>query len=485
MNPRSHIPSPAPSPASTRRSVPRHRLAVLGISALAATTAMAACAPRVSQTKGSRQSVVTQPTRSSTTLRPPATAKATASTTVAPTPTTAAPPTVPPPVSAGVTLRPIDGGPGYFAKWANSFPTDPGFFPVGIWAETLGDPSFIGQYKAMGVNTFTNLWDGPTKDQMDQLKANGMYAVGQANPFALSSTFNASYGNAQAGYYYQDEGDGGDVCGYQLTWLAALCKVGSDGRTTASSLATMANAIRAKDATRPVYGQFTKPVALNSGLTDTQAAAYVNGVDIVSYDWYTLTDSYNPGTVWQQGDAMRHVRQLTNFTKPVWGFIETSHVFPEATYRPTAADVNAEVWNAIIGGARGIQYFNHSFKAGLDTQRVLLDDRYTDIRNQVSTTNARIRELAPVLNAPYADGLASIAAGNANLMVKAQNGSYYLFVTPRQKGAQSVTINVGGAGASTASVLYENRSLPLSNGQLVDTFANQNTVHIYKITPGS
>jgi len=410
----------------------------------------------------------------------------------APTPTTpAAPattapgPTVPPPATAGVTLRDVDGGAGYFGRWANSFPTDPSFFPIGIWAETLADPAFIGQYKALGVNTFTNLWNGPTTDVMDQLKTNGMYGIADTPDSSLTASFNATYGNKLAGRYYQDEGDGRDVCGDQPTWLKVLCFTTPQGRTSPVALKNMADAIRAKDPTRPIFGQFTKPVALLDYLSESEARAYVDGVDIVSFDWYPLTDGYTPGQLWEQADAVQTTRRLSGYAKPVWPAIETSYVFPDTTYRPTPAEVSAEVWNAVIGGARGIQYFNHSFSPIAGTQRVLLDPRYADIAAAVKTTNLRIAELAPVLNAPYADGLVTVTGGSVNHMVKAFNGSYYVFVAGRSRAAQNVNLQFNGLADATATVLYENRTVPVAGGQLNDTLPNETTIHIYKITPGA
>jgi len=394
----------------------------------------------------------------------------------------AAPPAAPP-SAPGVTLREVDGGPDYFARWANSFPADPGFFPIAVWAETLDDPTWIGRYRRLGVNTFSHLWNGATDRAMDQVRAADMFAVAAVPPGTDMARFDAAYGSHLAAHYYQDEGDGRGVCGDQDERLARLCRPGADGRTDPAALADMADALRTDDPTRPVYGQFTKPVALGQGLDDAQRRAYVDGVDIVSYDWYVLTDPDHPGPVWEQADATRTVRGLTDRTKPVWPFIETSHVFEDSTHRPTPAEVTAETWNAIIGGARGIQYFNHSFKAGLDTQRVLLDDRYRDVAAAVTMTNRRIRDLAPVLNAPEAQGLARVATGRANLLAKAYDGSWFLFVAPRSADAQDVTIRLAGLGDTTATVLYEDRELPVTGGRLTDHFDGADTVHIYRITP--
>jgi hypothetical protein len=47
--------------------------------------------------------------------------------------------------------------------YENGFPTDPGFFPIGVW---LQSPANAPEYKAIGINTFVGLWEGPTELQL-------------------------------------------------------------------------------------------------------------------------------------------------------------------------------------------------------------------------------------------------------------------------------------------------------------------------------
>ena len=44
-------------------------------------------------------------------------------------------------------------------NYLNGFPNDPSFFPIGVW---LQSPTRAPQYRAIGVNTFVGLFDGPT-----------------------------------------------------------------------------------------------------------------------------------------------------------------------------------------------------------------------------------------------------------------------------------------------------------------------------------
>src|SRR5262245_8133594 len=75
------------------------------------------------------------------------------------------------------TTAAIDGYP-------NGFPDDPTFFPIGVW---LQSPEHAPAYKAIGINTFVGLWEGPTESQLATLAINGMFVVSSQNNVALHS----------------------------------------------------------------------------------------------------------------------------------------------------------------------------------------------------------------------------------------------------------------------------------------------------------
>ena len=55
------------------------------------------------------------------------------------------------------SLSEIDGGVNYFGQFTNSFPTDPGFFPTGVWFESVLSQSDINLDKGAGLNTYVVL----------------------------------------------------------------------------------------------------------------------------------------------------------------------------------------------------------------------------------------------------------------------------------------------------------------------------------------
>ena len=92
--------------------------------------------------------------------------------------------------------------------------------------------------------------------------------------------------------------------------------------------------------------------------------------------------------------------------------------------------------------------------------------------------NAQVKSLAPVLNAPFDDAYAS-ASASVRAMSKLYNGTHYIFAGSRENVASTATFSV--ASGQTATVVGEGRSIPITNGRFTDSFANGNTIHIYRI----
>ena len=102
------------------------------------------------------------------------------------------------------------------------------------------------------------------------------------------------------------------------------------------------------------------------------------------------------------------------------------------------------------------------------------------MQQAVRTFNRQVSELAPVLNAPFAEGYQT-HTGALNVMTKYYQGHFYLFAAPRSNAAQSVTFHLAGAGNHQLTVLTEGRTLTAANGTFTDTFADASTVHIYRV----
>lgn len=390
---------------------------------------------------------------------------------------------------AGVTLQDVDGGMNYYqSKGINSFPNDPNFFPISVFNETLDwsgsgtnwSPSLLDTYKSQGINGFSGTWSGVFDGMVPKFQSTDMWVI--TGPYATSA-----WGNRWTGYVWIDEPERqANLCPEIPASLRPLCAYNSQGGISAASMKAIGNAIKQQDPTRATYVQYTLPVALGSGMDEAERRAYIDAGDIVSYDWYPLTHSYSTANLWEQADAVQDVRRLANYSKPIWPFIETSEVFKLGEgwngAHPTPQQIVAEGWNSIIGGARAIQYFNHNFCESAScpgvSGRVLADSRYMPVRTAITAFNARIKTLAPVINAQFANGYET-HNGQMNVMAKYYNNQFYIFAAPRSKTSQNITFNV--KSGTSVTVVDENRTIPISNGSFTDTFAGETAVHIYKI----
>ena len=100
---------------------------------------------------------------------------------------------------------------------------------------------------------------------------------------------------------------------------------------------------------------------------------------------------------------------------------------------------------------------------------VLRDPPYAAVRAVVRSTNQLITQLAPVLNAPFADGFAT-ADPSVRTMTKFHQDKYFVFAGSKENRASTPTISLTGFDSGTATVIGENRTIPISNGRFSDSF---------------
>jgi hypothetical protein len=314
------------------------------------------------------------------------------------------------------------------------------------------------------------------------IRSNGMKAIVQANE---RTRFN-DIGSEAAGWLLSDEID--MCCG----------PPGGNGYNMLDSiLAGLPNDNRFR------YNNYGKGVL--AWESDADAARFINGrsgpnsfQQVVSTDLYWFTDPNersNPryGFGSSYGDDVSKVRRLDAMDgqrQAVWHFVELGWPWTEdpATFggRILPAEIRSAVWHSIIAGARGIIYFDHNFGPGTPGSTIL-EEGYEDNRVAASQVNAQIRSLAPVVNAPFVTSGHSVAdtmTGNVRYMVKWANGKFWVFAGA-DRGGGSASFSIPCVGNATAVVEGESRSVPVSNGMFTDSFADKNSVHIYRIDGGS
>lgn len=436
---------------------------------------------------GSASPSVSPRPSTSPTPTPSATPSPTRTPTPGPTPTTTASPLALPRVA-------WEGGPAYYA----TFPvaraagwTNPAFFPIGVWQESVIEARDTTLDKSAGINTYV----APTDNSnLRLIESAGMSVIGgnsqQLGPstvaWSLSDEVDMWGGPGSSAWTGNHPGQGAvcqpanSRCGYTIQ-EAMLRRFPADGRLR--------------------YANYGKGVMFWE--TDAEAGRFVNSyTSIVSNDIYWYTDpgvcnspSEGPGigvrpencrraaNYGRTMDRMRHLDGADGKRQPIFAFVEVGHPFTENDAPTITGDqIAGAVMNSLIHEARGIQYFNHNFGGACLSQHVLRDRCGAAIRPVVTELNRRVTSLAPVLNTQSYEWRFN---PNLDTMLKAYGNSYYVFAMPGRTGGtgtQKLTLPPGMEGAR-AEVLFENRTVPISGGALQDAFARESAYHIYKITP--
>ncbi len=354
---------------------------------------------------------------------------------------------------------------------ANGFPSDPGFFPVGVW---LQSPDNASKYRSIGINTFVGLWEGPNEAQLAALAEANMFAVAGQNEVGLNSI----NGHVIRAWMQDDEPDNAQP----------LPLVGYGTCTAAAEVARRSQEMKIIDPTRPVMINFGQGVAnefwRGRGSCNGDQHYYdsaMRGADIVSFDIYPVGSK----TPQVKGKLEYVARGVTNLVKratdrqSVWTAIETTALDPNR--RPTAAEVRAEVWMALTHGAMGIVYFVHEFKPHFREDAIF---RYPEIVAEVTETNRLIKSLAPVLRSPtISDAIEVHTTGEIATMVKVFENTTYIFAVAMQNSPSIVRIKVRDGLKASASLIGEGRSLAIAEGSFEDEFEGYG-VHLYRIPNG-
>ena len=369
--------------------------------------------------------------------------------------------------AGGYPTLPWEGGPEYYGKWPNGPSTDTSTFPIAVW---LQSPSNAAEYKSIGINLFIGLWDGPTDAQLTELSSAGMptfCAQEQAWSGHVSD-------KTVLAWTQQDEPDNAQPNG----------SGGYDPCVDPQDIVALYQTMVQNDASRPVYLNFGQGVANTdwvgrgtcTGKTEMYPE-YAKGADIVSFDIYPVneTDAKIHGKLEYVAKGVSFLREAVSYQKPVWAWIETTD-FNGTGNAPSVSQIESEVWMALIHGARGIGYFAHVFAPSFIEAGLLAD---STVKSGVADINARVQNLAPVLNTPSLDGVVTVtSASPVDVMTKQHGGSLYVFAIGMTSGSADASFAV--PEGSGATVLGEDRSLKVESGAFSDTFDGY-AVHLYRI----
>jgi hypothetical protein len=204
---------------------------------------------------------------------------------------------------------------------------------------------------------------------------------------------------------------------------------------------------------------------------------YLRAMDWVSHDLYAVNSLLPIGSI---GRALGRLRRWSA-RRPQFAYIEASD-FNNDGIRPTRDQFRAQIWHAIIHGARGISYFVVDASTG--TSPLERPDAVpADIAAEMQLQNSRITELAGVLQStinPPAIGVQ--AKPPLEYSWRRVGSSTYVIVlnqsaTPVDDAAVQV---LGTSVPPTVTVLGEDRTIAAVGSTVTDSFGPY-AAHVYQL----
>ncbi len=350
--------------------------------------------------------------------------------------------------------------------------SDPNVFPIGVW---LQNPRHAQRYRAAGFNLYVGLWNGPTDEQLQQLREAGLSVVCHQNETGLAHLDDPTI----VGWMHGDEPDNAQSLGKGK---------GYGPPVPPEKIRQGYERMRAADPSRPILLNLGQGVAWDQwhgrGIRTNHPEdypLYMQGCDIASFDIYPAChkNAQVAGQLWYVARGVARLVEWAPGRKQVWNCIECTRI-NNPDRKATPAQVRCEVWMSIVHGSTGLIYFVHEWQPRFNEAALLADH---EMYAAVSRINHRIQSLASVLREPTpADG-ATIEPADADapiaVLTKRQGGKTYVFAVMMRNRATIARVTVPGlSGSRRVEVFDEDRTLEAVDGSFHDAFDPWG-VHLY------
>jgi hypothetical protein len=217
-------------------------------------------------------------------------------------------------------------------------------------------------------------------------------------------------------------------------------------------------------------------------------ACDVSGADIYPVSVPMGKNSHLPNkNISVVGDYTKRMIEATHNSKPIFMVLQVtwSGVLPErgnVLVRPTFAQQRYMMYQALIDGAKGIHWFG--FPGALSEKDKPYGWNWTywfEVLKPLLSEIKKGTELNGVLVAPANDMTLKVeGADDVEYLARKVGDRIYVLAAKRER--PEAAVKFGGLGVSgTADVMFENRSVPVNDGVISDTF-KPNAVHIYRVT---
>jgi hypothetical protein len=379
------------------------------------------------------------------------------------------------------------------------------------WAEVSGD--ILGQIlvtSTAGVQTVT--FQGISGDSF-------IGCAGGTGTVADGAVVGGVDWGSPAGFLHPgDEFDGAGAAGYDTGTPASISAndaVGGWGGLTVAAFQGMAASSRSIDDTRPLYLQCTTTLVDSWNFYHYTTLAEKQDVfaafDIISFDVYPVETKGQH--VFANYDYVMEARAYANpatpadlqssnplawleangSSKPVLTYVETG-LFSGGSVTPTPAQTVSLSWNAIVGGASGLEYFD-----GVGSPQITNTSSNAAMHDAIAAFNTIAAGLAPVLASQYANGFVTVSDGTSTttvqgwavvsptVMVRYYESDFYVFVAPHVLGESSATLSFAGitgvmsiqqTNIQTSAVTTVETN---SSGELAVSFSDENQGYVFVV----
>ncbi|HVU79703.1 MAG TPA: hypothetical protein VHC67_19170 [Gaiellaceae bacterium] len=319
------------------------------------------------------------------------------------------------------------------------------FFPVMLLDQC--DAAATARARTLGVNLILNE-SCPGVSPQGQL---GLLAGRQLGVLPIQAR--GSSGSRLAGWTYPDEPENNGWTPAKLARAFPYARGSSDGLV---SFVTTTSA-------------FFRPPYRDRRISPATVRGFARLADIAGFDLYPLNHCQSDlASVY---DAQRAFVRLVG-GMPTFQWIETGPLDPSycGGFRMTPAELRAEAWLAVVGGARGIGFF---------TQTVEPASTYS-VAPDVEHAIQRFSSLAAAVQPGLVGATIPSGANSPAIKVLARSapGSTYVFGVNSLTQPVRVQVEVPNLANGRLRVFGEHRTVTVSNHRFVDLFTPL-AVHVY------
>lgn len=380
-----------------------------------------------------------------------------------------------------------EGGLEYYKRFSASANT--GHFPIAIWQPLAESIPNIG---AVGMNTIMVMGQGNFEGGMAATIAAGLdvYPEVAVDDYATLAQIeaNPAFSALVRGFLIADEPD------MVPPWRSP------------TYLRNWYIELRKRDASKLILFNLGKWPVINRGFAHLPTGAtmkeannywrdFAHLSDIVCCDFY-MEDSRNLEGIyglWCNPRMVKRLGDLSDNSRPIWHII-ASAATPDN--QPSPDLVYKSTWASLIGGARGLIFFDYTFtNSGAFVSDFSMGSN-APMAAMMQSLTARIQSLKNALLGPEATMDVSIASSNVtegpvggefgvpiHYAARIDGSNKYLFTQSIRPGTTTATFTVPAAANKTITVIDESRTINANgSGVFTDNFATDYEVHLYQWT---